>query len=135
MKLNKGKNCIDVFTAGKLKLVNNVLLYYNFLYADGGKVLAKDPTQWVRGTFRQWKTLGYPVSTAALNTSQTGNNANTNTNLQASNTIAPTVQTKLEDNAYLSWRQSKQNENSYPVLEKRLRIHRLDYQNKTSVHQ
>ena len=91
MKLKKGNNCIDAFTAGKLKLVNGVLLYYNFLYADDEVVLAENPTQWVRSDFRQWKTLGYPVSTVALNASQTGNNANTNTNFQASNATAPTA--------------------------------------------
>ena len=52
MKLKKGNNRVDAFTERKLKLVNNVLLYYNFLYADGEKVLAEDPTQWVRGDFR-----------------------------------------------------------------------------------
>ena len=117
MKMEKGNNRIDAFTTGKLKLVNNVLLYYNFLYADGEMVLAEYPTQWIRDDFRQWKTLGYPVNTAALNISQTGNKANTNTTLQASNTIAPISQTKLEENAYMSWRLSKQDETLYPVLE------------------
>ena len=117
MKMKKSNNHMDAFTAGKLKLVNNVLLYYNFVYTDGEMVLAEYPTQWIRDDFRQWKTLGYPVNTTALNISQTGNKANTNTTLQASNTIAPISQMKLEDDAYMSWRLSKQDETLYLVLE------------------
>ena len=48
---------------------------------------------------------------------QAGNNANTNTTLQATNATGPTSQTKLEEDAWLSWRRSKQDETSYPVLE------------------
>ena len=48
------------------------------------------------------ETLGYPESTAAFNTSQNGNNAKSSTTLQTSNTTAPTSQTKLEFDAYLS---------------------------------
>ena len=44
LKLKKGSNRVDAFTEGKLKLVNDVLLYYNFLHADDEQVLAEDPT-------------------------------------------------------------------------------------------
>ena len=47
MKLKKGNNSVNAFNEGKLKLVNNMLLYYNFLYQDDKDALAEDPTQWV----------------------------------------------------------------------------------------
>ena len=116
MKLKKGNNRVNAFNEGKLKLVNDVLLYYNFLYQDDEDALAEDPAHWDKGDFRKWKSKGYPLSIDVNNTSQAGNSSNTNTNLQTSNVTAPTAQTKLEDDAYLSWRRSKQDETSYPVL-------------------
>ena len=38
MKLKKDNNHVDAFTEGKLKLVNDVLLYYNFLYTDVNEI-------------------------------------------------------------------------------------------------
>ena len=45
MKLKKGNNSVNAFNEGKLELVNDVLLYYNFLYQDDKDALAEDPTQ------------------------------------------------------------------------------------------
>ena len=117
MKLKKGNNRVDALTEGNLKQVNNVLLYHNFLCQDDKDALVEDPVQWAKADFTKWKSNGYPLSTNALNASRVSNNANTNTTLQASNVTAPTSQTKLEDNAYLSWRRSKEDGTSYPVLE------------------
>ena len=41
MKLKKGNNRVNAFDEGKLKLVNDVLLYYNFLYQDNEDALTK----------------------------------------------------------------------------------------------
>ena len=99
MKLQKGNNSVDAFTDEKLKLVNNVLLYYTFLYQDDEDALAEDPTQWDKGDYRKWKSRGYPLSTDAYNASQAGNNVNANVTLQATNATGPTSQTKLEEDA------------------------------------
>ena len=46
MQLQKGIDSRDALNAGKLKLVNDVLLYYNFLYEDDDDALAEDSPQW-----------------------------------------------------------------------------------------
>ena len=45
MKLKKGNAIVGAFTDEKIRLVNEVLLYYTFLYQDDEDALAKDPTQ------------------------------------------------------------------------------------------
>ena len=58
------------------------------------------------------------LSTDALKATRTGNNANAaNTTLNAMNSTEPLSKTKLEEDAWLRWRQSKQNETKYPLLE------------------
>ena len=48
------------------------------------------------------------LSTDALKATRTGNNANAaNTTLNAMNSTEPLSKTKLEEDAWLSWRQSK----------------------------
>ena len=90
MKLKRGNNCVNAFNEGKLKLVNNVRLYCNFLYQDDDNDLAEDPTQWDKADFRKWKSRGYPLSTSAYNASQAGNNVNAaNAALNAMNTTGP----------------------------------------------
>ena len=42
MKQRKGNPRVDAFTDEKLKLVNNILLYYNFLCQDDEEALAED---------------------------------------------------------------------------------------------
>ena len=77
MKRKKGSTSVDAFTDGKLKLVNDILLYYNFLCQDGEIAEANDPTLWDKDDFRKWKSDGFPLSTNALNATQAGNNAYT----------------------------------------------------------
>ena len=60
------------------------------------------------------KSRGYPLSTNAYNTSKTG--SNTNVTLNTTNTAA-TSKTKSQDDAWLSWRRSKQDGTAYPLLE------------------
>ena len=115
MKGKKGNSRIDAFTGVKLKLVNDVLLYYNFLYQDDADALVEEPVQLVAEQFRKWKSRGYPLCTDAYNASRAGNS--TTTTSQTSNVTAPVSGTKLEDDAYLSWRRSKQDETLYPILE------------------
>ena len=100
MKQKKGGTSVDAFTDGKLKLVNNVLLYYNFLCQDDEVADAEDPTLWVKADFRKWKSNGYPQSTEVLNAARASNTANAaNATLNASNTAAPASKTKLEEDA------------------------------------
>ena len=60
-----------------------------------------------------WKSRGYHVSTAAYNALKTASSAKATLN----STAAATAKQKEQDNSFLSWRRSKQDENSYPVLE------------------
>ena len=100
MKQKKGNTSVDAFTDGKLKLVNNILLYYNFLCQDNEVAEAEDPTLWVKVDFRKWKSDAYPLITDALNATRAGNTANAaNATLNASNTAAPASKTKLEEDA------------------------------------
>ena len=46
MQLTKGTDTGNALNKGKLKLVNDVLLYYNFLYKDKELVKVEDPSQW-----------------------------------------------------------------------------------------
>ena len=115
IKRKKCNSSIVAFTDAKLKLVNDVLLYYNFLYQDDKDALVEEPNQWVKGEFRKWKRRGYSLSTATYNASQAGNSSNTTS--QTSNVTTPVSKTKLERDAYLSWRQSKQDKTLYPILE------------------
>ena len=115
MQLKKGTDSGTALNGGKLKLVNDVLLYYNVLYQDDEDTLAEDPTQWDVKAFRKWKNRGYPLSTDAYNASKSGSTTNVTVNTTLS-TIA-TAKQKLQDNAFLSWRRSKQDETTYPVLE------------------
>ena len=102
------------FTNVKLKQVNDVLLYRNFLFKDHEYVFANDPVSWVVLDFDKWKSNGYPLSTAALNASQATNS--TNTTQQTSNVTALSG-TKLKDDALLSWRKSKHDVTLYPIID------------------
>ena len=104
MKTKKGNNRVNVFNERKLKLVNDVSLYYNFLYQDDKDALAEDPTQWNIAAFKKWISRGYPLSTDASNESKTGNNVNAaDATLNTTNTTGPASKTKLEEDAWLSW--------------------------------
>ena len=97
LKRKKGNNSVVAFTDAKLILVNNALLYYNFLRQEGEVAAANDPNLWDKDDFRDWKSDGFPVSTKARNASQTGGNNNaTNITLNTTNTAA-TSKTKFED--------------------------------------
>ena len=116
MKYTKGTTSVDAFSSGKLILVNNVLLYYNFLRQEGQGTTADDSTLWDKADFRDWKRNGFHLSTKAQNTIQAGNTANTaNSTLKTTNTAAKSKQ-KLQDDAWLSWRRGKQDENAYLLL-------------------
>ena len=103
MKQMKGNTSVVAFTDGKLILINNALLYYNFLRQDGEGATENDPTLWYKDDSRDWKGNGFPLSTKALNASQTGNNNNAaNITLNATNNAALPSQSKLKDDAWLS---------------------------------
>ena len=117
MKRTKGTTSVDAFSGGKLILVNNILLCYNFLCREGQGATAIDPTLWDKEDFRDWQSDGFHLSTKAQNATQAGITANAaNTTLKTTNTAA-TSKTKWQDDAWLSWRQSKQDETAYLPLE------------------
>ena len=113
MQLQKGTDSGNTLNKGKLKLVNDVLLYYNFLYKDKELTKAEDPSQWDISEFKVWKSEGHHVSTAAYNASTTASTANAALNAPA----AATAKQKEQDDSFFSWRRSKQDESIYPVLE------------------
>ena len=94
-----GTTVVQAFSNAKLKLINDVLLYYLFLMDDSQEALAEDPVNWVRSDFRKWKTK--PRGTAILNASNAGTatqNAS-NTGTQQTSNVTPPSTTKLEDDA------------------------------------
>ena len=114
MQLQKGNDSVDALNKTKLKLVNDVLLYHNFLYKDKEYAKAEDPVQWIKQEFKILKSEGYHVSTVAYNASQTANSATTTLNTTAA---AATVKQKEQDDTFLSWQRSRQDESIYPFLE------------------
>ena len=114
MQLQKGNNSVDALNKSKLKLVNDVLLYCHFLYKDKEYAKAEDPINSIVQEFKIWKSEGYHVSTVAYNASQTANSATATVNTTAA---AATVKQKEQDDAFLSWRRSRQDESIYPILE------------------
>ena len=68
------------------------------------KIWQRNQTNGPREISINGKPQGYPLVTAAYNALRAGNSTTTNTTLQTSNTTAPTSKTKLEEDAYLSWR-------------------------------
>ena len=99
-----------------MKLVNDVLLYYEFPYQDKEYTKGDDPIQWIKQDFKIWKIQGYHESTAAYNASLAVNTtAGTATVTTTATTAA--VKQKEKDDSLLSWRRSRKDEKDYPVLE------------------
>ena len=99
------------FTDLKITLIHDVLLYYQFLYNDSKEALADDPTQWVQGDFKKWRSQERHPSTTAHISSHASNTTTTST---ASVIISTTE--KAED-AWLSWQPGMQDSTVYPILE------------------
>ena len=116
MQMTKGNSSGDALNKAKLKLVNEVLLYYQFLYADQEYAKADDPIQWIKQDFKIWKIQGYHVSTAAYNASQAANSG-TATATVTTTAAAATVKQKEQDDSFLSWKRSRKDEKEYPVLD------------------
>ena len=115
MQLTKNNTTGDAFNKEKLKLLNDVLLYYEFLYEDKEYAKADDPTQWVKQDFKIWKHRGYHISTVAYNASLT-TNSTAGTATVTTPATAAAVKQKEEDGSFLSWRRSRKDEKDYPVL-------------------
>ena len=79
----KGTDTVDALNKSKLKLVNDILLYYHFLYKDEEYAEAEDPINWIVQESKIWKSEGYHVSTVAYNASQTANSATATVNITA----------------------------------------------------
>ena len=73
---------------------------------------AEDSSQWDISEFTVGKSEGYHVSTVAYNALTTASSATATLNAPA----AATAQQKEQDDSFLSWRRSKQDESVYPVL-------------------
>ena len=98
MQLTKGTDTSNALNKGKLKLVNDVLLYYNFLYKDKELIKAEDPSQWDILEFKVWKSDGYHVSTTAYNASKIASTVNATLNTPD----AVTAKQKEQDDSFLS---------------------------------
>ena len=55
MQLTKGGTTGDALNKAKLKLVNDVILYYEFMYQDKEYAKADNSTQWIKQGFKFWK--------------------------------------------------------------------------------
>ena len=102
-------NLVQAFSNAKLKMIGNVILYYDYLMNDQRETLAGNPCIWAKSDFLKW------VSTPKVGTTATQNASNTTTQ-QASNVTPPST-TKLEDDALLNWRKSRQDVNAYPIID------------------
>ena len=96
----------------KIKMISDVLLYYQFMRKNGDKQMAENFNQWVMGDFKDWRVKGYPTSNTGYTVSLAGNTTST-----ASTATAPVFQIKLEEDTWLSWRRRKQDPTLYPILE------------------
>ena len=54
---NDSTSLVQAFSNVKLKLIGNVLLYYQFLIGDSRENLAENPVIWANSNFRNWITL------------------------------------------------------------------------------
>lgn len=75
----KKSNVMKGFNNLKIALIHDLLLYYQFLYNDSKEALADNPTQWVQGDFKKWKSQGRHPSTTSHTASQAGNTTMTST--------------------------------------------------------
>ena len=57
------------FNSRKINLINDVLLYYQFMRNNNNEVMVENPDQWVR-EFKDWRDLGKPKSIAAFTPKQ-----------------------------------------------------------------
>ena len=73
--MRRQKNDVSTpFDDMRIKLINNVLLYYHFMRNNNNKVMAENPDQWGKRDFKKYKkSRGFPTSTAAYNASLAGN--------------------------------------------------------------
>ena len=83
----------------ELKLVNDVPLYYNFLYKDDDETLAEDLIQWDIKDFKKWKSRGYHVSTDVYNASKTVSSTNVTLNITPA---AATAKQKEQEDSFLN---------------------------------
>ena len=102
-------NIVQAFSNSKLKLIEKVILYYDYLMNNQQEILARDPVVWVKSDYFKW------LSTPKVGTAATQNASNSTTQ-QASNVTPPST-TKLEDDALLNWRKSRQDVNAYPIID------------------
>ena len=98
MQLKKGNNTGDALNKAKLRMVNNILLYYDFLFQDKEYAKADDPTQWIRQDFKIWKSQEYHKSTADY-TASLAINTTTNAGAATVTTVATAAAAKQKEEA------------------------------------
>ena len=107
---HKKKNQFIPLNNRKIKMINDVLLYYNFMRKNKDNMMAENPDQWVMEDFNQWRNGGFPISTAVCIVSLARTTTTTTSLLVAS------VTKKAEDEL-MSWRCGNQDPTLYPILE------------------
>ena len=105
-------NLVQAFSNVKLTMITNARLYYKFLMDDGQETLAEDPSSWVKSDFRKWKTIPRGTATQPATPAASATQVASNTTAPA-----PPSTTKLEDDALLTWRKSRQDVKEYPVID------------------
>ena len=99
------------FKDQRINLINNVILYYDFVCQNDNDVVAEEPDQWVMAAFKKQRSRGCPKSTATYTTSLAGNVTKT-----TSIGTVPISQTKKHVHALLSWKWGKQDPTLYPIF-------------------
>lgn len=99
----------------KINLLNNVVLYYNFLWSDTSiEALVEDHEHWVVEDFKKLRSRGRH-HTAAFYAALLAGATNTTTSTATTTVVAPKI--KVAEDAWLSWQQSKRNADKYPILQ------------------
>ena len=60
--LTYNRDCIPLNKPKEVKLILNVIHYYDFMYRNGDKSIAKDLMKWDYKDFKAWKRNGQPKS-------------------------------------------------------------------------
>ena len=113
LDIKRKKHYVSIlFNNQKIKMINDVLLYYKFMSKNKDNVIAEDPVQWVMDEFKEWRINGFPISNAAYTASLAG----TTTTTTSTGPAVFSVSKKAKD-ALVSWRRGRRDSNQYPILE------------------
>ena len=99
----------------KIKLILDTIYYYEFMYKNGDKAIADNPTQCILDEFKAWKLDGYLTSTAIHTASlaNTTTTTTTTTTLDGSTGTAVVSATKDADEALIGLRHGRRDHIQY----------------------